>query len=151
VPTSDYAPAVQDVANVLRARTKDTNGQEVGTFTAETRPTDAEVTGLITRALNDVAMVVGPDIPPLTFEDAKPVVALRAALLVELGYYPEQINTGRSPYPQLKDLYDGDLKNLVAAVTRAGGDPGEAGAPMKPVGSFPMTGDPYIIGRATRW
>jgi hypothetical protein len=151
VPTSDYAPVVQDVGNILRARTKTRAGAEVGTFNADTRPTDVEVEGLINRALGDVAMVIGSDTPAAVWDDAKSVVALRAALLVELGYFPEQLNTGRSPYPQLKVLYDDDLKNLVAAVTKAGGDPGEAGAPMKPSYAFPMTGDPFIIGRRTAW
>ena len=151
MPTSDYAPVVQDVGNILRARTKTRAGAEVGTFNADTRPTDTQVEGLINKAANDVAMVVGSDIPPLVFEDAKGVVALRAALLIELGYFPEQIGSGKSPYAQLKQLYDDDLKNLVAAVTRAGGDPQEAGAPMKPTGGFPMTGDPFIIGRRTAW
>lgn len=149
MPTSDYAPGVQDVGNVLRARTKDTNGAEVGTFTASTRPTGSQVEGLINKAVSDVARVVGSDIPESTWETALGVAAIRTAMLIELGYFPEQINSGRSPYPQLKDMYDTDLKELVAAVTRAGGDPGESGAPMKPVGSFPMTGE--IIGRSTRW
>lgn len=151
MPTSDFAPVVQDVADRLRARTKDRDGNEVGTFNANTRPTDTQVDGLINKAGADVAMVVGSDIPNAVWDDAKDVVSLRAALLVELSFFPEQINSGRSPYPQLKQLYDDDLKNLLAAVTRAGGDPGEAGAPMKPDFAFPMLGDPYIIGRRTPW
>jgi hypothetical protein len=36
-------PSVLDVAALLRARTKDVNGVEVGTFTDDTRPTSSQV------------------------------------------------------------------------------------------------------------
>jgi hypothetical protein len=37
----DIAPSVLDVAALMRARTKDSNGIEVGTFNDDTRPTSA--------------------------------------------------------------------------------------------------------------
>jgi hypothetical protein len=142
---------VSDVGGLLRTRTRDENGTEVGTFTADTRPTDAEVEVIINKAVSDVALRTGSDLPPATWEDAKGVATTRAGMLVELGYYPEQIGTNRSIYPQLKDMWDTDLKALIIAVTAEGGAPNETGAPMKPVASFPMVGDPYIIGRRTAW
>jgi hypothetical protein len=39
--TIDIAPSVLDVAALLRARTKDSTGHEVGTFNDYTRPTRA--------------------------------------------------------------------------------------------------------------
>jgi hypothetical protein len=134
---------------VLRARTRDTNGAEVGTFTANTRPTDAQVTELIAQSVSDVSSAVGPDIDAALWGDASYVAALGAALQVELSYFPEQIGTGRSPYEQLKELYDERLKRLEAAVEAAGGVTPSAG-PLPSYG-FPMDGDRYIIGRRTAW
>jgi hypothetical protein len=142
---------VADVGNVLRSRTRDEDGTEVGTFTPATRPTDTQVEGLINKAVGDVALRTGSDLPPAVWEDAKSVATTRAAMLVELGYYPEQIGTSRSIYPQLKDMWDTDLKALITAVTAEGGAPNETGAPMKPAFGFPMDGDPDILGRRTAW
>ena len=36
-------PSVADVAALLRGRTKDSNGVEVGTFNDDTRPTSSQV------------------------------------------------------------------------------------------------------------
>jgi hypothetical protein len=151
VSTSDWAPAVSEVGNVLRARTRDTNGNEVGTFTDKTRPTDVQVEVLINKAVSDVALRTGSDLPTQVWSDAKGVATTRAAMLVELGYFPEQVGTSRSIYPQLKDMWTQDLKDLITAVTAAGGAPNESGAPLKPAFAFPMTGDPFIIGRRTQW
>lgn len=151
MPTSDWTPNVADVGDVLRARTKDRSGNEVGTFTPDTRPTDTQVEGLINKALGDVAMRTGSDLPQAVWADAKSVATTRAAMLVELGYFPEQINRGTSPYPQLESMWKQDIADLVKAVTSAGGDTPEPGAPMKPEYAFPMTGDPFIIGRRTAW
>lgn len=153
MPTSDWMPVVADVGNRLRARTKDTNGNEVGTFTADTRPTDQQCQALVLRATADVAMRVGAELPSAVWDDARSVASVRAAMLVEMSYFPEQIGTANSPYAQLKALYDDDIKSLILAVEAAGGDVigNDPGAPLPPQGSFPMTGDPYIIGRGTAW
>lgn len=37
----DITPSVANVAALLRARTKDVNGDEIGTFNDDTRPTSA--------------------------------------------------------------------------------------------------------------
>lgn len=153
MPTSDWTPGVADVGAILRARTKDRSQNEVGTFTDETRPTDVQVQVLIEQAVSDIVDVTGADIPPATFNSARRVASIGAAMAVELSYFPEQIGSGRSPYPQLEALYNGRLKSLVAAVEAAGGTTiGEGGtALLGPAYSFPMTGDPLIIGRRTAW
>jgi hypothetical protein len=56
----DIAPSVLDVAALLRARTKDSNGMEVGTFNDDTRPTSAQVLTLIDQAVADVQAWLGP-------------------------------------------------------------------------------------------
>jgi hypothetical protein len=89
--TVDITPTVDSVAQILRARTKDDQGQELGTFTAATRPTDVQVSGLIATAQADVIAQTGPLLGVLTQEAARSAVAMRTAMLVELSYFPEQV------------------------------------------------------------
>lgn len=152
MPTSDWTPNVADIGSQLRARTKDDTGAELGTFTAATRPTDTEVQALIPSGVSDVTMVVGSELPASVYGPAKDVAIIATAMRVELTYFPEQINRGGSPYAQLKQLFDDKIKQLAIAVARAeSGDNADPSAPPKPVSSFPMTGDPYIVGRRTAW
>jgi len=153
VPISDWTPTLPRVGSLLRARTKDVLGNEIGTFTPDTRPTDSEATEQILQATQDVAMVVGNELPDVVWPEALNVAALGAACLIELSYFPEQINAGPSPYNQLKDMYDDRLKRLVLLVQANGGDVvgPEPGVPMEPVASFPRGCDPYMVGWGTRW
>lgn len=113
---------------MLRARTKDSNGAEAGTFTANTRPSNIQATDLIANAAGTVSLSIGDDIPAKLFDEAKKVVAYLAAMLIELSYFPEQVSSERSAYQQYKDLYDeaiGESKKpgvLVLAVQNALGD-----------------------------
>jgi hypothetical protein len=157
VPVSDYTPDVDSVAGFIRARTKTAGGAEAGTFNPAaspqqdmTRPTAEQVTTEIDNALGRVSGVIGPDIDAAYFEDAKRVTALLAAMLVELGYWPEQVNTGRSTYPQLKDLYDEWWEDLLTALgisTDTGGGAVPAGAGYPSYGGFPTT----AIGMEFPW
>ena len=149
MPVSDYTPTVDSVAAYLRARTKTRGGTEAGTFNSQdaaennkTRPTSEEVTEMIGNALRDVSGVVGADIDSAYFDAATDVAALRTAMLVELSYWPDQINSGRSPYPQLKELYDEAWENLLTALgisTDAGGGAVPVGAGYPSYGGFPTT------------
>jgi hypothetical protein len=159
VPVTDYTPDVNAVAAYLRARTKTAGGQEAGTFnpvsavgtSAETRPTAEQASQEIANALGDISAIIGTDLPdPKYFEPASRVVALRAALLIELSYFPEQVATGRSPYAQLKELYDEAWANLLSALGIATGPddvivPEDAGYPS--YGGFPTT----AIGMEMPW
>lgn len=122
----NWAPAVDAVGALLRARTKDRAGNEVGTFNADTRPTGEEVEALIDQAQEDIVAVLGTeDVPERWQLTARSVTVLGTALLVEIGYFPEQVNTGRSPYPQIKELYDDRLKRLVTGVAESIVVPGD--------------------------
>lgn len=105
----------------------------MGTFTENTRPTEQGVEILMAQAIEDLVAAAGTDaIPPRWFLTAKSVVVLGTALLIELGYFPEQVNTGRSPYPQHKELYDERLKRLLAGLESGDdgiGTPGGEGGP----------------------
>lgn len=168
MPTSDYTPEVSAVGTLLNLRTKDGNGNVVGTFqdkqgddeATATRPTATQVTELIAQAVGSVASRVGstipdaPDDPDAYRNAAKSLVALRAAMLVELIYFPEQVRSDRSAYSEYKDLYDEGLETLASQVAEEGGDtpPDEGGE----VGSMsagwyfpPDVGG--LIGWETKW
>jgi hypothetical protein len=59
----DITPSVADVAALLRARTKDVNGDEIGTFNDDTRPTSAQVITLIDEAVVDIQARMGATPP----------------------------------------------------------------------------------------
>lgn len=157
MPVSDYTPEVDAVAAHIRARTKTAGGSEAGTFNPEaidanlrTRPTAEQVEELIGRVATRISGTIGVDIPELHWGAASSATALRAAMLTELTYWPEQVNTGRSTYPQLKELFDEEWEDLLTAMgisTDAGGGavPVDAGYPS--YGGFPET----AIGMEHAW
>jgi len=167
MPVSDYTPTVEAVAALLRSRTKTPSGSEAGTFmpaaSAEqdsTRPTAEQAAEMIAVALQDIVGVFGPDVPDAPGEDpgayrtaVQGLSALGAALQVELTYFPEQVATGRSPYAQLKQLYDDRLKRLTDAIIgdEDGGSDGptlsDPYAGMPSGGGFPNT----AIGMEHPW
>lgn len=137
--TSDWPVHAASVGSLLRARTRDTNGNEIGTFDATTRPTGDQVLSLINDAVEDLASSVGSDLPEAFWTKAATVAHYKTAMLVELSYFPEQVATGRSPYEQLRQLYAEALASLKAGLTEAGASvPGDAaGAPSPPSFGFP--------------
>lgn len=113
-----FVPDTIDVASILRARTKDNLGQELGDFTDATRPTGDEVDGLIAQAYDDVVSQIDTDIPQESYGAARNAIALAAALRVELGYWPEQIPNGQSPYNDLKGMFDDAMVRLTMGINR---------------------------------
>jgi hypothetical protein len=91
----------ETVAAILRARTKDSSGQEIGQWTTETRPTLAQVNETIAIAQTVVAAHVGD---PVTACQDKFAIAVcfEAACIIEKSYWPEQIESARSQYDQLR-------------------------------------------------
>ena len=118
-PVTDTGPSlrctVADVASHIRARTKDNNGNEVGTFTEVTRPTAAQCEEAITNAVRFVHSRVG-HVGDGCAELAREAVALGAAADIERSYFPEQSRTDRSVYTFLRDERDAALEGLVACV-----------------------------------
>lgn len=175
MPVSDITPSVDDVAGPIRARTKTNAGKEAGTFLPApefpdapgaifTRPTAEQVTKLIqVDAATDIIAAFGTEIPDAPgdpvdkdrYRDAvKGLWALNAALLVELTYFPEQVATNRSPYPQLLERYNRTLARTQELVTEAGGGQGGDGGSNAVLpsgfpsgGGFPDT----AIGMETPW
>jgi hypothetical protein len=118
----DYLPTLSEVGALLRTRTVDTAGNELGTFSSGTHPTGDEALALLNQAARDVALHVGKDVPEALIEDTKELVKYRAAMLIELSFFPEQVSAQRSPYAQYKDLYDTGLPVLVEAISDVEGD-----------------------------
>jgi hypothetical protein len=102
---ADYTPTIADVAALIRARTKDKNGNEVGTFTPDTRPTDAQAQEAIDHALDALHEKVG-DIGELCWSVARTATMYGAAAEIELSYFPEQARADRSPYTYLLNRYE---------------------------------------------
>lgn len=115
-------PTPDDVAMILRARTKDLSGNELGRFTADTRPTDAEVSAIIDLAYAEVTGRCGLYIGSACAAGAKSLVVIRAAAWVELSYFPEQVRSDRSVYAELVAQFDPGVQAVMECV--AGNAPG---------------------------
>lgn len=138
MPVSDYTPTVAQVAANIMSRTRDKYGTLAGTFNANTTPTDTQTTAIVGAIMTGVADKIGDDIPAALFDDATRVAALRAAMQVELDFFSEQVNTGRSIYPQLKELYEQALASLeVQIVENMGAGAVSTAEAKRPSYSFP--------------
>lgn len=153
---ASWQPSPDAVARLLRTRTKVSSGAELGFFTDATRPTDAEVRGLIKDAVDEVAKRVSNngDLCNSTLSsDAGNMAVLYTAMLIELSYFPEQVENNHSPYDRYKDLYDEGMKSLLEAVAETcGGDSdGDVvgGDPDLPNYDFRTSTRP--VGRETVW
>lgn len=109
------APTLEDVAALIRARTRDSNGVEVGTFTPDTRPTDAQAQEAIDHAVTALHEKVGEIGAPCT-DVARLCAAYGAAAEIELSYFPEQARTDRSPYTYLLNRYTALLDGVQQCV-----------------------------------
>ena len=113
---TDIACTVDDVAAIIRARTKDASGNEVGTFNDDTRPTYEQAQQAIDHAIvlvHTKVAYIGDGCRAL----AQGVVALGAAAEIELSYFPEQSRTDRSVYTFLSQRYDNALDGLAMCVS----------------------------------
>lgn len=148
------------VAALVRPRTVtdfEHGGDEVATFTANTRPTRDQVLELMDQAARDIDSEIGSDTTTFPRPDsirplAASVLKLGTAVLIELEF-PD------SPaYDKLEKLYSKRLAALVKAAEQAGaGDqPGSADDELKPIYSFPVAPSScenvgYGFGRGYGW
>jgi len=107
----NVTPTVADVAALIRARTKDSNGNELGTFTTATRPTAVQAQEAIDHAVIGLHEKVGA-IGTGCADTAKLCAAYGAAAEIELSYFPEQARTDRSPYQFLIKRYEALLEGV---------------------------------------
>jgi hypothetical protein len=154
VPT-DVTASLEEVAVHIMARTKDAYGNELGTFTADTRPTADQVRRTIVQAEQDVDAYIDTDLPTEAIPIAREAVAIRAAMIIERSYYPEQITANRSPYEHLRDEWraivgdSGKPGSLEKAVEREADEQefGELPLTNRPAWKFGDDQIPYGIGR----
>jgi hypothetical protein len=139
VPTLAYTPDVEDVAKYLRARTRGPSGAELGTFTDDTVPTDQQVTGIIDLAMPFVSGLLG-DVSATCEQGARSLAALKAAEMVEISYFPEQLAPGGT-VSALRALF-ADLLPSVQSCVSGGGGGGPDGDSTVP-SSFFCDIDPY--------
>jgi hypothetical protein len=87
-------PSVDDVALLCATRTIDTSGAQLGQFTSDTRPTDAQAGALIAQAATMVLAPLPDHLQQSLYPRIRQSVALQAAILVETSFFREQANTG---------------------------------------------------------
>lgn len=143
----DWTPSLDDVGAVLRARTVDDFGHELGTFNSGTRPTGDQVLTFVDTAVADVRSEAGK-IPSKEQPLARRVAAIGAALQVELSFFPEEVATGQSPYAQLERMYEKLLARLVTAISTDNGND-DSDPTLLAVDSF--GNDCGIVGFGTRF
>jgi hypothetical protein len=91
------------------ARTRNTSGALAGVFNSETIPTGQQVAEMIDSAVALLMPRLG-EVPPILAEQAQALAALRAAYMIELAFFPEQTETGMSPYNALRMEFREELK-----------------------------------------
>lgn len=116
VDEEQVRPTVADVAQLERIRTIDLDsGDDVGTFTDNTRPTAGEVDGLIDVAMDDVVSALPVStFAPKHYRQVRRVITLGAAMMVEASYYEEQAPDRAGPVWQT--LYQNGLTQLQARI-----------------------------------
>lgn len=140
-----WEASVEDVAELLPQRTKGEYGKD-GEFNEGTNPTKKQVEGILEKAKSRIAgklnLKGAKDIcSDGPIELAKEVHALRAAMMVELTFFQNQLRTDQSPYKALKEEFEEGIKDLVADYENMCGSEGEDIAGEKrPRGNFPRSG-----------
>jgi hypothetical protein len=116
-----FKPDTAEVAVFIKNRTVDENNKYVGDFDDTTVVTGEEVDLLIEQvgplvlsALKWDPDIVPPTIPEDNWPAVQTLVALFTAMAVEVTKFSEQITRQVSPYPYLKDMFDGMLKQKQA-------------------------------------
>lgn len=110
----EWAPDVQDVADLLVTRTRTDGGRLLDIFNQDTIPTADQVSRYITRGVSRIIGRLGSSVMPSTeiAAEANELATIYAGMRVELSFFSEQINTNRSPYLELKKLWDDGLVAL---------------------------------------
>jgi hypothetical protein len=124
--TASWRPSLRDVADYLQVRIVDAGGNFLEVWTADTTPTAAQIQTKIDRAVRDVRRDLGPELETTTDTDligeARDLAAMRAAMFVELSFYPQRLDSEESVYAGLKVLYDEGIARLRSSLRTDPGD-----------------------------
>lgn len=163
-----FWPTVDDVAALLRARTRVPGGRTLGTFNESTVPTADAVSVLIAEAADEVTGKAQPvdytlpagagyNAPGGDYERRmRRAIALYTAILIEISYFPEQVKNSQSPVTVYQQLYDSRLRSLIAEGETGGpqgmgeGSSGAGDAPADAAWSFPHSVG-GLVGWQTNW
>jgi hypothetical protein len=116
IDSTQVTPTISDVSLLERTRTIDaSSGEDVGTFNANTRPTDRDVQQIITVALSEVLAALPSNVDPIWYPAIRRAVALRSAVAIETSFYREQASESGSSAAQ----YATDLTMLQGLVPKA--------------------------------
>lgn len=116
----DYTPNAEDVAAIMRARTRTPDGT-LGSFTPDTDPSLELVESLILPATGMVAAAIGQDIPADYLPAAKLAATACTAMLIELTIQQKAGTDETSAYQHYRDLYQDAIARIAGAVQ---GEPG---------------------------
>lgn len=143
--SSELKPSVRELGAFMRGRTvaAGSGGRELGTFNAETRPTGTEAQVEIDRARDMVLMELGEEIPTRLYSQARWVVTIYAAMLVELSFYRNEINKDQSAFAQYQQLYKGAVQALTGAI-----DNSTPAAPKSGAWSIPVMNEQQAMWQA---
>lgn len=113
---TQFKPSTQEVAVFIKNRTVDGNNRFIGNFDDTTVVTAAEVDLLIEQvgplilsALKWDPLITPPTIPQDNWPAVQTLIAIFTAMSVEVSKFSEQIARQVSPYPFLKEMFDGML------------------------------------------
>ncbi len=115
VSTPGWRPSLEDVAALLRVRTKDNVGEYVGIFNDDTRPTGEQVEELIDQAVADVKMRAGGSFPDELIDSARETATTRTANLIEISYLPELTGDDRTAYQSFRLTFEEQVAQLARA------------------------------------
>jgi hypothetical protein len=88
-------PTVAEIALLEQTRTPDLDtGQELGTFTSNTRPTSVQVEALIRQSVDDVLSEMRPVFDPVHYPQVKRICTFYTAMMIEGSFFREQTAEG---------------------------------------------------------
>lgn len=135
-----WEPTVAEVAARVPMRPRDNYGR-LETFTSETQPTERQVQTIIDTIIARLTGRFGTP-PDALIGVAKEIATLEAAMRVELDFFADQVQAGRSPYNELVALHEKAMAEYLVDRSELGSDdtPGTADD-NAPIYSFPPTSD----------
>jgi hypothetical protein len=149
VDTPAWVPTLDQLAAILRARTRGTSSRDANVageqdmFTTTTRPTRAQALEIIDIAV-DEAFALTEGRAPCSDRLARSfrVAALyRAAMLIEASYAPEQTNGDTSAFTAFKEMWESLSQSVASAIIEqcplTDGDPNVDDLTGVPIGRVP--------------
>ena len=112
---ADVTPTSAQVAALITSRTFDEHGNELGEFTAETRPADSQVDTLCVVAAGDALIALGVDVAELPVEfvdEVRQLAAVRCAALIQWSFFPEQAAAAQSAAATFAAVYLAGVEEL---------------------------------------